>query len=183
MFDISPVCQANLALWHAITGLITAVCGLEGTQAGPAALTGPDRLIRSPGTQNSNSPTPRVSSLAHNSLQSAQSTVPYTCSLTLSFCFLVLSPLSLSGCYFGLHTNQPLPAVYQLCLTPLINLTFFFFPMLPTHTVYTRSQGRVHICATYSQRTIDRLKGFSVQVQEDAGHIQKHVSILRWLYQ
>lgn len=65
MFDISPVCQANLALWHAITGLITAVCGLEGTQAVLAALTGPDRLIRSAGTQNGNSQTPHISSLAH----------------------------------------------------------------------------------------------------------------------
>lgn len=69
MFDISPVCQANLALWHAITGLITAVCGLEGTQAGLAALTGSDRLIRSAGTQNSNSQTPHVSLLAHDGLQ------------------------------------------------------------------------------------------------------------------
>lgn len=69
MFDISPVCQANLALWHAITGLITAVCGLEGTQAVLAALTGPDRLIRSAGTQNSNSQTPHISLLAQNSLQ------------------------------------------------------------------------------------------------------------------
>lgn len=69
MFDISPLCQANLALWHAITGLITAVYGLEGTQAGLAVLTGPDRLIRSAGTQDSKSQTPHISLLAHNSLQ------------------------------------------------------------------------------------------------------------------
>lgn len=61
MFDISPLCQANLALWHAITGLITAVCGLEGTRAAPAVLTGPDRLIRSVGTQKSSSQTPHIS--------------------------------------------------------------------------------------------------------------------------
>lgn len=72
MFDISPVCQANLALWHAIMGLITAVCGLEGTQAGLAMLTGPDRLIRSAGTQNSNSQTPHISSLASQQFASAE---------------------------------------------------------------------------------------------------------------
>lgn len=69
MFDISPVCQDNLALWHAITGLITAVCGLEGTQAGLATLTGPDRLIRSVGTHNCQSQTPHIYSLAHEGLQ------------------------------------------------------------------------------------------------------------------
>lgn len=78
MFDISPVCQANLAPWHAITGPITAVCGLEGTQAILAALTGPDRLIRSVGTQNSNSQTPYISLLAHNSLQVQEAL--YSCS-------------------------------------------------------------------------------------------------------
>lgn len=99
MFDISPVCQANLALWHAITGLITAVCGLEGTQAGLAALTGPDRLIRSAGTQNSNSQTPHISLLAHNSLQVQKSIVLYTCSLTPFFCFLVLTSDALTRCH------------------------------------------------------------------------------------
>lgn len=69
MFDISTVRQANLALWHAITVLITAVCGLEGTQAALAALTGPDRLIRTVGTQNSKSQTPHIFLLALKSLQ------------------------------------------------------------------------------------------------------------------
>lgn len=105
MFDISPVCQTNLALWHAITGLITAVCGLEGTQAGLAVLTGPDRLISSAGTQNSNSQTPHISFAGSQQFASATSIVLYTCSLTPFFCFLVLTsdtltlftPLSVSG--------------------------------------------------------------------------------------
>lgn len=99
MFDISPLCQANLALWHAIKGLITAVYGLEGTQAGLAVLTGPDRLIRSAGTQNSKSQTPHISLLAHNSLQ-VQEALFFTLVLWhLSFVFYSLqrlSPLSLT---------------------------------------------------------------------------------------
>lgn len=99
MFDISPLCQANLALWHAITGLITAVYGPEGTQAGLAVLTGPDRLIRSAGTQNSKSQTPHISLLAHNSLQ-VQEALFFTLVLWhLSFVFYSLqrlSPLSLT---------------------------------------------------------------------------------------
>ncbi|KAI9548849.1 hypothetical protein NQZ68_003383 [Dissostichus eleginoides] len=109
MFDISPVCQANLALWHAITGLITAVCGLEGTQAGLAALTGPDRLIRSAGTQNSNSQTPHISLLAHNSLQVQKSIVaviflpkPDAASRLPS---LLNTMVSLTTCSFIPHTN------------------------------------------------------------------------------
>lgn len=78
MFDISPVCQANLALWHAITGLITAVCSLEGTPAALAALTGPDRLIRSAGTRYSSGKSPHIFSPAHNSL-SVRGVVLYTC--------------------------------------------------------------------------------------------------------
>ena len=105
MFDISPVFQANLALWHAITGLITAVHGLEGTQAGLAALTGPDRLIRSAGTHNSNSQTPHISLLAHNGLQVQEALFSNTCSPTPFFCFQVptsdaltlVTFLSLSG--------------------------------------------------------------------------------------
>lgn len=85
MFDISPVCQANLALWHAITGLITAVCGLEGTRALLAALTGPDRLIRSAGTRNSNSQTPHISYAGSRRFESARGIVPYTCFLTPLF--------------------------------------------------------------------------------------------------
>lgn len=123
MFDISPVCQANLAPWHAITGPITAVCGLEGTQAILAALTGPDRLIRSVGTQNSNSQTPYISLLAHNSLQVQEAL--YSCSLVFFLTPFFSTPHShqlplfrflASFGFFVL--NQMLPVAHYLCLTP-----------------------------------------------------------------
>lgn len=100
MFDISPVLQANLALWHAITQLITAVCGLEGTQAGLVVLTGPDRLIRSAGTQNSNSQTPHISSLAHNSLQVQETLFATLVLWHLFFSFSVLTSVALTLFHF-----------------------------------------------------------------------------------
>lgn len=100
MFDISPVCQANLAPWHAITGPITAVCGLEGTQGILAALTGPDRLIRSVGTQNSNSQTPYISLLAHNSLQVQEAL--YSHAVFFLFLFF-LTPFFSSAQFWNSH--------------------------------------------------------------------------------
>lgn len=96
MFDISPLCQANLALWHAIMGLITAVCGLEGTQAAPAALTGPDRLIRSVGTQKTSRQTPHISLRRSQQFASARSIVLSICTLTRFFSSLLLSLDTLS---------------------------------------------------------------------------------------
>lgn len=123
MFDISPLCQANLALWHAITGLITAVCGLEGTRAAPAALTGPDRLIRSVGTQKSSSQTPHISLRARNSLQMREALfspfAPSHVSFLLRSSVLTFPPffpfLADSG-FSG--ANQISWTVCHLCLAP-----------------------------------------------------------------
>lgn len=119
MFDICPVCQANLALWHTITPLITAVCSPEGTQAGLAALTGPDRLIRSAGTQNSHSQTPHISWLS-TVCKCKKHCSPHLFSGT----FLLFSGprfrrshLSLSGwhrIFLILLQDQMLPAVHHL---------------------------------------------------------------------
>lgn len=145
MFDISPACQANLALWHAITGLITAVCGLEGTQAGLALLTGPDRLIRSTGTQNGNSQTPHISLLAWNSLQVQKALSANTCSLTPCFRFSVVTLVvpTIVTSYLWAGSGLLWYFCQSRCSKPFAILTWhhalsnlsFFYIILHTHTL------------------------------------------------
>lgn len=181
MFDISPVCQANLALWHAITGLITAVCGLEGTRALLAALTGPDRLIRSAGTRNSNSQTPHISYAGSRRLLQVQEALfPTLVFWHLSFLLLpsltAFSPHQRSFTFWlalvFLVPNQMLPAVYHLCgaqpfIPPLENKKK---KILNTHTVVlTKIEQKavlVSLCWAYSIPLSERSQGeYSVDKQ------------------